>query len=217
MEQKKYELTGETMNFFRRTLHRIRSLQAFSNMDAGDVGGWIEKENLSHNGNSWVCDNAQICGNARIYGEALVYGNAWVYGDAWVGDNAWVGGKAWVGGEALVGGNAWVCDNARVGGKAKIGGNARICGEAQIGGDARIYSDHHYWTSPRIGSRQDITTFYRSKERRIMVVCGCCHTDIEDFARRVKETHGDNQHAHDYERAIQMAKIWIDLEGDVGE
>ncbi len=50
-----------------------------------------------------------------------------------------------------------------------------------------------------------------------MVVCGCCHTDIEDFARRVKETHGDNQHARDYERAIQMAKIWIDLEGDVGE
>lgn len=50
-----------------------------------------------------------------------------------------------------------------------------------------------------------------------MVVCGCCHTDIEDFARRVKETHGDNQHAHDYEMVIQMAKIWIDLEGDIDE
>ena len=50
-----------------------------------------------------------------------------------------------------------------------------------------------------------------------MVVCGCCHTDIEDFARRVKETHGDNQHARDYERAIQMAKIWIGLEGDIDE
>ena len=46
---------------------------------------------------------------------------------------------------------------------------------------------------------------------------GFCHTDIEDFARRVKETHGDNQHARDYERAIQMAKIWIDLEGDIDE
>ena len=187
MEQKKYELTGETMNFFRRTLHRIRSLQAFSNMDAGDVGGWIEKENLSHNGNSWVCDNAQICGNARIYGEALVYGDAQVCG------------------------KAQVSGNAQVGGDALVGGRTRLCG------DARIFNNHHYWTSPRIGSRNDITTFYRSKDRRIMVVCGCCHTDIEDFARRVKETHGDNQHARDYERAIQMAKIWIDLEGDIDE
>lgn len=90
-------------------------------------------------------------------------------------------------------GNAWVCD------------------------DARDYNNHHYWTSPRIGSRNGITTFYRSKDRRIMVVCDCCHTGIEDFARRVKETHGDNQHARDYERAIKMAKSWIDLEGDIDE
>ena len=152
MEQKKYEFTGETMDFFGRTLHRIRSLRAFSDINVGDIGGWIEKEeNLSHN------NNAQVCG------------------------------KVWV------------------------GGRTRLCG------DARIFNNHHYWTSPRIGSRNDITTFYRSKDRRIMVVCGCCHTDIEDFARRVKETHGDNQHARDYERAIQMAKIWIDLEGDIDE
>lgn len=50
-----------------------------------------------------------------------------------------------------------------------------------------------------------------------MVVCGCCHTDIEDFAKRVRETHGDNQHAKDYYEAIKMAKIWIHLDGDENE
>ncbi len=170
MEQKKYEFTGETMDFFGRTLHRIRSLRAFSDINIGDIGGWIEKEeNLSHNNNAQVFDDAQVFGKAQVF------------------------------------------DDAQVGGDALVGG------EAQVGGEARIFSNHHYWTSPRIGSRNDITTFYRSKDRRIMVVCGCCHTDIEDFARRVKETHGDNQHARDYERAIQMAKIWIDLEGDIDE
>ena len=170
MEQKRYEFTGETMDFFGRTLHRIRSLRAFSDINVGDIGGWIEKEeNLSHN------NNAQVCGKARVGGDAQVFGDAQVCGKVWVG------------------------------------GRTRLCG------DARIFNNHHYWTSPRIGSRNDITTFYRSKDCRIMVVCGCCHADIEDFARRVKETHGDNQHARDYERAIQMAKIWIDLEGDVGE
>ena len=170
MEQKKYEFTGETMDFFGRTLHRIRSLRAFSDINIGDIGGWIEKEeNLSHNNNAQVFDDAQVFGKAQVF------------------DDAQVGGDAWV------------------------GGRTRLCG------DARIFNNHHYWTSPQIGSRNDITTFYRSKDRRIMVVCGCCHTDIEDFARRVKETHGDNQHARDYERAIQMAKIWIDLEGDIDE
>lgn len=96
-------------------------------------------------------------------------------------------------------------------------GNAWVYDDAQVCDDARDYNNHHYWTSPRIGSRNGITTFYRSKDRRIMVVCDCCHTGIEDFARRVKETHGDNQHARDYERAIKMAKSWIDLEGDIDE
>ena len=194
MEQKKYEFTGETMDFFGRTLHRIRSLRAFSDINIGDIGGWIEKEeNLSHNNNAQVFDDAQVSGKAQVFGEAQV------------------GGKAQVGGEARVYNKAQVFDDALVSGKAQVYGKARVCGEA------RIFSNHHYWTSPRIGSRNDITTFYRSKDRRIMVVCGCCHTDIEDFARRVKETHGDNQHARDYERAIQMAKIWIDLEGDIDE
>ena len=188
MEQKKYEFTGETMDFFGRTLHRIRSLRAFSDINIGDIGGWIEKEeNLSHN------NNAQVGGDARVYNKAQVRGKAQVFDDA------------------LVCGKAQVFDDAWVYGKAQVSGEAQVCGKA------RIFSNHHYWTSPRIGSRNDITTFYRSKDRRIMVVCGCCHTDIEDFARRVKETYGDNQHARDYERAIQMAKIWIDLEGDIDE
>ena len=67
MEQKKYEFTGETMDFFGRTLHRIRSLRVFSDINVGDIGGWIEKEeNLSHN------NNAQVYGKAQVYGEARV-------------------------------------------------------------------------------------------------------------------------------------------------
>ena len=75
MEQKKYEFTGETMDFFGRTLHRIRSLRVFSDINVGDIGGWIEKEeNLSHN------NNAQVYGKAQVYGEAQVYAEAQVGG-----------------------------------------------------------------------------------------------------------------------------------------
>ena len=69
----KYELTSETLRCGKFTLHRIKALKDFGSVKAGELGGWVEKEeNLSQYGNAWV------------YGDARVYGNAWVCGDAWV-------------------------------------------------------------------------------------------------------------------------------------
>ena len=40
-------------------LHRIKALVSFAGVDAGDLGGWIEKEeNLDPSGNAWVSGNA---------------------------------------------------------------------------------------------------------------------------------------------------------------
>ena len=100
---KKYELTDETLEWNVRTLHRIRALVDFGDVKAGELGGWIEKEeNLSHNDNAWVCVNAWVFGNAQVFGDARVCGNAQVFGDAWVF------------GDARVFGNARVCGNAEI-------------------------------------------------------------------------------------------------------
>jgi hypothetical protein len=86
---KKYELIDETQEWNGRILHRIRALADFGDVKAGELGGWIEKEeNLSHNGDAWVYGDAQVYGNAQVCGDALVYGNAQVCGDAWVHGNA---------------------------------------------------------------------------------------------------------------------------------
>ena len=95
---KKFEFTGETKTislFFRTaTLHRIRAVAEFGLVKIGDLGGWIEKEeNLSHEGNAWVCDNAKVWGNAKVFGDAKVCGNAEVWGNANVCDNAKVFGE----------------------------------------------------------------------------------------------------------------------------
>ena len=86
---KKYELMEETKILsFGTVLHRIRAVRDFmlvygTNIKAGDLGGWVEKEgNLSHNGSAWVCGEASVFGDARIYGEAQVYDNALVSGKA---------------------------------------------------------------------------------------------------------------------------------------
>ena len=69
---KKFELTGEfVINIFGKKLFRIRALVAFGNVEAGELGGYVEKEdNLSDDGNAWVSGNARVSGNAWVYGDA---------------------------------------------------------------------------------------------------------------------------------------------------
>lgn len=110
---KKFEFTGETktINVLSRTvtLHRIKAVVEFGLVKAGELGGWIEKEeNLSHVGNAWVSGNAQVYGGAQVCEDAWVSDDAWVYGDAQVYGNAWVRGNAQVYGGTYVYGNAQV-------------------------------------------------------------------------------------------------------------
>ena len=93
--KKKFELTTNTKVFLGKKLFQIRAMVSFGDVEAGDVGGYVEKEeNLSQKGNAWVYDNAKVCGDARVYGNANVYGNAWVYGNAKVCGDANVCGNA---------------------------------------------------------------------------------------------------------------------------
>lgn len=63
---KKFELTSESIvNIFGKRLFRIKALIEFGNVKEGELGGFIEKEeNLSHEGNAWVCGDAWVYGNA---------------------------------------------------------------------------------------------------------------------------------------------------------
>lgn len=70
-EVKKYEFTGETkqVELLLRTviLHRIRAVTDFGMVKAGELGGWIEKEeNLSQEGKAWISDEAEVYGNASF-------------------------------------------------------------------------------------------------------------------------------------------------------
>ena len=91
---KKFKLTSEfIVDISGVKLFRIKALIEFGNVKAGDLGGYIEKEeNLSHMGNAWVSGNAQVSGNARVSGDAQVFGDARVSGNAQVFGDARVSG-----------------------------------------------------------------------------------------------------------------------------
>ena len=124
----KYELTEETKQFFDITLHRIRAKKDFGDVKAGDLGGWIEKE-----------DN--LC----------IDGNAWVYGDA---DILWIS---------------------------------------------------------KIGSRLGTTTVYRNKDKGLTISCGCFLGTLEEFNKKVEQTHGDTKYGREYKALIELIKIHFDI------
>lgn len=119
---KKFELTSEFVtNIFGTKLFRIKALIEFGNVKAGDLGGYIEKEdNLEHSGDAWVSGNARVYGNADF---ATVHG---------------------------------------------------------------------------FGSVYRTTTFFRLKNGKIGVKCGCFYGDLEQFREKVTVTHGDSKKAKEY-------------------
>lgn len=74
---KKFELTSEFVTFLGKKLFRIKALISFGNVEEGELGGYVEKEeNLSNDGNAWVFGNARVFGNAWVSGDAEMFGNA---------------------------------------------------------------------------------------------------------------------------------------------
>ena len=121
---KKFELTSETkINIFGKKLFRIKALISFWNVEAGETGGWVEKEgNVNQSGNAWVFGDAEVFGNARVFGDAEVSGNA------------------------------------------------------------------DYTTIHGFGTQFRTTTFFRCKDKKVRVACGCFFGTIPEFRKQVKNT-----------------------------
>lgn len=132
----KYKLTDETIIINGHILHRIQALKDFDLVAKGDLGGFVEsEENLSHEGNCWIYDNAKVYDNALITKDAQIYDRAEIF------NSASITGLVNVGGSAKIFGNAYLANNVIVKGKAKIYDNAYISGFAIIDNDACIFEN----------------------------------------------------------------------------
>ena len=202
---KKFELTTEQkINWFGRTLYRIKACISFTTtsgdeVKAGDPGGFVEKEsNLSHDGKAWVYGNAEVWGNAEVYG------NAEVCGDAEVCGNAKVWGNAEVYGDAKVRGNAEVWGNAEVYGDAKVYGNAAVCG------DASVFSTEHIFCVTPIGEYANSLTLFRTKHLEIKISFELDVYTVDQFLKVIDGWCDDKQKSVAI-AAIELAYKHIDL------
>lgn len=208
MNERKYELTGETKRspYDGRILHRIKAVRDFGYVAAGEIGGWIEKEkNLSHDGTAWIHNNAQVRGNAQVRRNAQIWDNACIEAsaqvddDAQVGDNACVSGNSCVRGDAEIFGDAWIGDNADIRGIGDV---------FWIGGIGRRGIDR------KTGSM----TFFRCKDGKIRVRTNVIDDDdrgpfsgeLDAFAKETQDvTRFGQKLGQTCRLAIEMAKVRI--------
>lgn len=71
-------------------------------------------------------------------------------------------------------------------------------GNAQAYGNAWVSGDADYATVKGFGRYNRNTTFFRCKDGKVRVVCGCFFGDMEEFRAVVKKTHGDGKLAKEY-------------------
>ena len=179
---KKFEFTGETKTTVNGiVLHRIKALVR---IDLG-YSTIIEVGDLG----GWLEkeDNLSYLGNAWVSGDAEVFGDAKIYGDA------------------LISGYS------RVFGDAEVFGDAKIYGDSKVYDDACINKCSHILNVGPIGRRNEFTTFFRTKDRKVKVSCGCFLGTIDEFLEKVEQTHGDSKHAIVYRAAADIALAQIDI------
>ena len=76
------------IEFNGHTIYRIEANRNFADVKAGDLGGYIESENLSDEGDCWIYNDAIVCDSAKVKDNAKVYGNARVVDGALISERA---------------------------------------------------------------------------------------------------------------------------------
>ena len=130
-------------------IYRIQALKDFSDVKAGDIGGYVQTENnLSQEGNCWIYDdaivynNSKIIDNAKVCNKAILADNAIVMEDAIVKDEAYIVGNGNILGKAIVSEYAYIEDfslikDATILGTAEIS-NSEIVGNVIVKSGCRV-------------------------------------------------------------------------------
>lgn len=101
--------------------------------------------------------------------------------------------------------------DAWVSGDAQVYGNAQVSGDAQVYGDAEIDNNNKHCGFDCFGSANRHTHAYLTKENKVEITCGCFHGSIEEFEKRVEETHSGTIYEKQYKAIIDVIKIKFGL------
>ena len=110
--------------------------------------------------------------------------------------------------------NCHYCDNCRYCHDCRYCDNCGYCGYCR---NCNNYKQNpRRYTTDKIGSRNDQTTFYYGETKNgmeVQIVCGCFRGNLEDFEKAVLKTHKDNDlYRKQYLKEIEKVKVLFELE-----
>lgn len=213
---KKFELLlNSKIEYKGKTLYRIKALRDFGYVFEGEVGGYVQSEdNLSHNGDCWVFDNAKVFNSARIHDDARIFENAKVYDEAEVFGSAKIYGNAKIYDEAGIFDNATIFENARVCNNARIKYNAIVCGNAKIERDTIIGQiSTSYKKVFQYQCKKRVLTAILTEANQIFYSIGCQENITErEFVDRIYNEGGglkENPHREEYLKLIPLINTYF--------
>lgn len=104
-------------------------------------------------------------------------------------------------------------DNLSQSGDAWVYGDARVSGNAQVYGDARVENDHMHCGFDCFGSCNRHTHAYKTKGNKVEITCGCFRGSLEEFEKKVEETHKGTIYEKQYKAIINLIKIKFGIDG----
>ena len=81
--------------------------------------------------------------------------------------------------------------------------------DAYLRGAGKITSVDDILLIGPIGSRADYTHIYHT-DKGVYVKCGCFFDTVDEFASRVKDTHGNNKFANQYLKVIDFVNKYFE-------
>ena len=99
------------------------------------------------------------------------------------------------------GGNAWVS------GDVQVYGNARVSGDAWVSGNACLKSNADHCGFDCFGSSNRHTHAYLTSDNAVEITCGYFRGSIEEFEKKVKNTHAGTVYENQYNAIINVIKI----------
>ena len=97
-------------------------------------------------------------------------------------------------------------------GDAWVSGDARVSGDAQVSGNACLKSDADHCGFDCFGSSNRHTHAYLTSDNTVEITCGCFRGSIEEFEKKVKNTHSGTVYENQYNAIINVIKIKFGLD-----
>ena len=96
-------------------------------------------------------------------------------------------------------------------GDAWVSGDAQVYDDAQVSGDAKIENNDSHCGFDCFGLSNRHTHAYLTNGNKVEIICGCFKGSIEEFEKKVEETHSGTLYEKQYKAIIGVIKIKFGL------